>query len=61
MSNDYTPGNPPNFLTQWQFADAAMYLAPTPYTNWTLTVDKGQWQDVTAINLTLSGILLQNP
>ena len=33
----------------------------TPYTNWTLTVDKGQSQDVTAINLTLSGILLQNP
>ena len=61
MTSDYIPGKPPRFLTRWQFADAALYLAPTPYTNWTLTVDKGQWQDVTAINLTLSGILLQNP
>jgi hypothetical protein len=61
MTNDYVPGNPPNFLTRWQFADAALYLAPTPYTNWTLRVDKGHWKDVTAINLTLFGVLLQNP
>jgi hypothetical protein len=61
MTNNYIPGNPPKFVTQWQFADAASYLAPTPYTNWTLTVDQGDWQHANAINIELSGILLQNP
>ena len=61
MTNDYDPGTPPTWVTEWQFADPALYLAPTPYTNWTLTVDQGQTQAVTAINLTLSGAMLQNP
>jgi hypothetical protein len=61
MTNDYYPGTPPTWVTKWQFADPALYLAPTPYTNWTLTVNQGLTQDVTAINLTLSGAMLQNP
>ena len=65
MTNDYRPptqpGDAPTWLTTWSFADPTLYLAPTPYTNWTLTVDQGQTQDVTAINLTLSGAMLQNP
>ena len=61
MTNDYSPGTPPKWVTWWQFADPATYIAPTPYTNWTLTVNQGQTQDVTAINLTLSGALLQDP
>jgi hypothetical protein len=61
MTNNYIPGNPPTFITEWQFADAASYLAPTPYTNWTLTVNTGDWQDATGIKIELSGILLQNP
>jgi hypothetical protein len=61
MTNDYKPGNPPTWLTTWQFADKNAYLAPTPYTDWTLTVDQGDWQHATAINITLAGKLLQNP
>ena len=61
MTNDYYPGTPPTWVTKWQFADPALYLAPTPYTNWTLTVNQGQTQGVTAINLMLSGAMLQNP
>jgi hypothetical protein len=61
MTNDYKPGNPPTWLTTWQFADENAYLAPTPYTDWTLTVDQGDWQHATAINITLAGKLLQNP
>lgn len=61
MTNDYNPGTPPNWVTTWSFADPTLYLAPTPYTNWTLTVNQGQTQDVTAIKLTLSGAMLQNP
>jgi hypothetical protein len=61
MINDYYPGPQPRFVTKWEFADAASYLAPTPYTNWTLTVKQGDWQDATGIDLTLSGVLLQNP
>ena len=61
MTNDYYPGTPPTWVTKWQFADPALYLAPTPYTNWTLTVNQGLTQEVTAINLTLSGAMLQNP
>ena len=61
MTNDYKPGNPPTWLTTWQFADKNAYLAPTPYTDWTLTVDQGDWQHATAITITLAGKLLQNP
>jgi hypothetical protein len=61
MTNNYYPGNPPTWVTKWQFADKNAYLAPTPYTNWTLTVNQGDWQHATAINITLAGILLQNP
>jgi hypothetical protein len=61
MMNNYYPGDPPKFVTQWQFADENAYLAPTPYTNWTLTVNAGDWQNATAITINLSGILLQNP
>ena len=61
MTNSYYPGNPPKWVTQWQFADKNAYLAPTPYTDWTLTVDRGDWQHATGISITLTGILLQNP
>jgi hypothetical protein len=61
MTNDYYPGTPPRWVTKWQFADPTLYLAPTPYTNWTLTVYQGQTQGVTAIKLTLAGAMLQNP
>jgi hypothetical protein len=61
MTNDYKPGPPPEFITSWQFADAAAYLVPSPYTNWTLTVVDGNVQDVTGIKMTVSGIVLQNP
>jgi hypothetical protein len=61
MTNDYYPGTPAKWVTKWQFADAPLYVAPTPYTNWTLTVNQGQTQGVTAINLTLAGTMLQNP
>jgi hypothetical protein len=61
MTNSYYPGNPARWVTQWQFADKNAYLAPTPYTNWTLTVDRGDWQHATGISITLAGILLQNP
>lgn len=61
MTNSYYPGNPPRWVTQWQFADKNAYLAPTPYTDWTLTVDRGDWQHATGISITLAGILLQNP
>jgi hypothetical protein len=61
MSSDYTPGPPPVFITSWQFADAAAYLVPSPYTSWTLTVTDGNWQEVTAIKMTVSGIVMQNP
>lgn len=60
MTNNYLPGDPPKFITQWEFADAAAYLAPTPYTNWTLTVRKGDWRHATGIKVELSGLLLQN-
>ena len=61
MSNDYTPGSPPEFITSWQFADPAAYMMPSPYTSWTLTVNDGNWQDATAIKITVSGKELQNP
>lgn len=61
MTNSYYPGSPPKWVTQWQFADKNAYLAPTPYTNWTVTVDQGDWRHATAISITLAGILLQNP
>jgi hypothetical protein len=63
MSNYYIPGTPPRFISSWKFADPAAYMMPTPYTNWTLTVlpGKGNWQDATAISMTLSGKFLQNP
>jgi hypothetical protein len=61
LSNDYQPGCPPTWVTQWQFADPTLYLAPTPYTDWTLTVNQGQTNKVTAIKLTLSGKVLPNP
>jgi hypothetical protein len=61
MMNNYRPDDLPKFVTPWKPADAASYLAPTPYTNWTLTVDEGDWQHATAIDITLSGVLLQNP
>lgn len=60
MKNIYYPGNPPIWVTKWEFADENAYLAPTPYTDWTLTVDQGP-QGATAINVTLTGIVLQNP
>lgn len=61
MTNSYYPGSPPKWVTQWQFADKNAYLAPTPYIDWTLTVDRGDWQHATGITITLTGILLQNP
>ena len=61
MSNDYQPTSPPDFITSWQFADPAAYMMPSPYTSWTLTVNDGNWQDVTAIKMTVSGKELQNP
>lgn len=62
MSSDYIPSQLPHFITKWEFAeqDAPNYLTPSPYTQWTLTVDKGNWQDVTAIKMTISGLELQN-
>ena len=61
MTNNYQPGPPPSFITSWQFADAPAYLMPSPYTNWTLTVQGGNWQDATSIRMTLAGTMLQNP
>lgn len=61
MNNLYKPGNPPTFITRWQFSDPAAYMMPTPYTNWTLQVLEGNWQDATAITMVLSGKFLQNP
>lgn len=61
MNNFYVPDTPPRFISSWKFADAAAYMMPTPYTNWTLTVNQGNWQGVTAITMTLSGTFLQNP
>ncbi|ALV04878.1 hypothetical protein [Roseateles depolymerans] len=61
MNNFYVPRTPPSFISSWKFADAAAYMMPTPYTNWTLTVKQGNWHGVTAISMTLSGKYLQNP
>ncbi|APC14640.1 hypothetical protein BLL42_02415 [Pseudomonas frederiksbergensis] len=60
MSNFYNPGTPPQFISSWKFADTAAYMMPTPYTNWTLTVQRGDWQNVTAITMTMSGKFLPN-
>jgi hypothetical protein len=59
MTNDYLPGPPSQFITTWSFTDAAAYIKPTPYTNWTLKVISGNWQG-SAIKMTLAGVLLQN-
>lgn len=61
MDSDYEPTTPPKYLVKWKFADAAAYLKPTPYTQWKLTVDKGDWRQVTSIKMTLDGLYLQNP
>jgi hypothetical protein len=60
MINNYRPGDPPTFITKWKFADAAAYMMPTPYTRWTLTVDGGTTENVTAIKMTIAGLFLQN-
>ncbi len=61
MVSDYRPTKPPKFVP-WKFADAAAYLMPTPYTQWTLTVQKGNWQDATSIEMRIrAGYFLQNP
>ncbi|WP_452227773.1 MULTISPECIES: hypothetical protein [unclassified Lacinutrix] len=62
MSSDYKPDLLPAFITKWEFAkeDAPNYLTPSPYTQWTLTVDKGNWKNVTAIKMTISGFEIQN-
>ena len=60
MTNIYAPTQPPTYTTKWEFADASAYMAPAPYTDWTLTVLEGNWQDVTSITMTLSGLFLQN-
>jgi hypothetical protein len=62
MSSDYKQDKLPEFITKWKFAneDAPNYLTPSPYTEWTLTVDKGNWKDVTAIKMTISGLEIQN-
>jgi len=61
MNNFYNPSPRPRFITSWKFADPAAYMMPTPFTNWTLTVKKGNWQDMTGITMTLWGKYLQNP
>lgn len=60
MINNYRPGNADNPITSWEFADAAAYLTPTPYTRWTLTVNAGETEGVTAIKMTSAGLFLQN-
>lgn len=60
MVVDYLPQDLPNFITSWAFASPAAYTKPTPYTDWTLTVQQGDWQDVSAIELTLAGVFLQD-
>jgi hypothetical protein len=61
MNNLYMPTSPPRFISKWKFSNPAAYMMPTPYTNWTLKVREGNWRDVTAITMTLSGEFLQNP
>ncbi len=60
MDSDYSP-SPPSYLVKWKFANPAAYLKPTPYTQWRLTVDKGNWKTASAIKMKLNGIYLQNP
>ena len=59
MTSDYI-GTPPRFITTWKFADEAAYLKPSPYTQWVLRVDQGDWRQASAIQMTVSGIFIQN-
>jgi hypothetical protein len=61
MTNDYQPGTVPQFITKWAFADATAYMKPSPYTQWTVTVQQGDWKDVTSIQMIMSGLVFQNP
>ncbi len=60
-ANVYKPvsGKHPDYTAHWTFTDAAQYLTPTPYTEWTVTVNQGDWRDATAIKVTLKGVVLQ--
>jgi hypothetical protein len=60
MVVDYLRQDLPNFHHLMAFASPAAYTKPTPYTDWTLTVQQGDWQDVSAIELTLAGVFLQD-
>ncbi|GEO81116.1 hypothetical protein [Pararhodospirillum oryzae] len=60
MTNNYRPGDPPTFITTWKFADAAAYMTPTPYTQWTLTAHEAETEGVSAIKMTIAGLFLQN-
>jgi len=60
MINDYRPGPPLDPITTWSFSDAAAYIKPTPYTNWSLKIVSGNFSGAT-VRMTLAGVLLQNP
>lgn len=64
MDTSYKPGSSgrqPTVVMSWRPTDKSAFMVPTPYTEWTLTVNEGDWRNVTEITMTLRGVCLQQP